>query len=366
MRTLFFSFACLLALLLPAGCGGPDVAPPADRLPAQMTKELFDAVASRDHARINKALQRIQDAFPADPFPEMVRRQVYLRDGLVEINRSLAQGRLPAAHAALARLERELGVVPELLPVRDALAALDALSAHRRGGPYRTSAEAERALAAVTSGDAPFHDLPSYKSWRETQQAELAVLVQQEKRAMFAVRLTAWDVLAVAGKDEAEKELAGLRKVAAELAGLPAAAALFQNPEPAPADLEPWLDAAKWNDPASRPYLEIVFCREWPRLAPPLRARLAPLAAAGTPATASGEVLAVRAAAQAGKAAQACMLGERLLRKRQLSQALVAEGVAGLYLPPDAMKTRAWTVPFPTLTDYLDHLEQLRRSAPGG
>jgi hypothetical protein len=364
LRTLFFSFACLLALLPAGGCGGPASAPPSDRLPAQMTKELFEAVAARDHARTDKALRRIQDAFPSDPFPEMVRRQVYLRDGLVEINRNLAQGRLPAAQAALARLERELGVVPELLPVRETLAALDAVAAHRRGGPYRTSAEAEKALAAVVSRDAAFRDLPLNNSWREAQEAGLALLVQQEKRAAFRTRLLVYDTLAVAGKPEAETELAALRSTAEGLPGLPPAAVLFLASDPAPADLEPWLAAEKWGDAAVRPYLEVVFCREWPRLPEAMRSRLALLASDAATATVSGEVLKIRLNAQAGKTAQACALAGQLLRRRQISEALVAEGIARLFLPPDAMKTKAWTAPFPTLTDYLDHLEQLRRNAP--
>ncbi len=330
-----------------------------------MTRELFDALASRDTARIDKVLSRIQDASPADLFPELLRRQIRLRDGLGEINRELAQGRLSAAQAVLARLRRQLGETPELLAVNETLNALAAVSNHRRHAPYRTSALARKSLDAVAAMETPVQNSPLYAAWKKTQEETIAQLVVQERLASFRKRLLAYGTLAAADDPAAGTELAALRTEASSLPELSAAVRLLLGEVPETAALEPFLAPAAWKDAAARPALEILFCREWPRLPEALRNRAALLPDLDKSATVCGELLEIRAAVQSGRTPQACRLAERLLRSHAVAPSLVAEWMGAMILPQEQLKGKAWTAPFPTLTDYLDRLEQLRRSAPG-
>ena len=363
MRTLFFTLALLTAFLGTSGCGEKDAVPAPDRVPAQATQALFRALAANRKADLERALGRLRDLNPQDPFPQQFRQQL---DGLVEINRCLAQGRLSGAQQVLARLEREIGAVPALLPARDALAALAAVAAYHRGEPYRTSQTLEQALTALRIVEAPLKEAPAYADWIKLQELQLARLVRREKLAAFTTRLLAYDADMTAGSRDALKSLAVLRAVAAGMTNLPTAAKLVLAETPGLAELEGCLLPARWQDRDERPALELLFCREWPRLTPELRARLAPLAIGpAIPTTVSGKILLIRACLATGQNRRAREWTEHVARRHAVSPELAGAALTAFALPPEQFRSKPWSTPFPTVTDYLERLEQLRRSEPG-
>ena len=366
MRTHFFNIVLTLAILAATGCTKPETAPAPDPIPAQATQELFKALAASRTADVDKALRRVQDLNPQDTFPGQLRRQMHLRDGLAEINRLLAQGKLSAAQQILTKLEREIGATPELLGVRDTLGALNAIAACRRGEPYRTSVAAAAALAVVRTAEAPLKESPSYQAFMRQQEQALAKLARQEKLAEFQKQLLRYDAALVAGSPETGKILEALRTLGEGVPDLSPAAALVLEKQPSTEALAAWLIPSHWQEREMRPLLEVVFCREWARLSPEQRAKLAPLAIGPeTPTTVCGKILLVRACLATGQEKRAREWAEHVARHYAVSPELAGEALTALALPPEALKPKAWTAPFPTVTDYLERLEQLRRNDPG-
>ena len=366
MRTYFFSLTLLLVVLGVSGCGKNEAVPALDRVPAQATHDLFLALAANRKADLDKALGRLRDLDPQDSFPLQFRQQIALRDGIVEINRFLAQGKLSEAQKVLARLEREIGAIPALLPARDALAALAAVAAYHRGEPYRTSRTMEQALATLRVAEVPIKGSPVYAEWVKLQDQQLAHLVRQEKLAAFKVRLLAYDADVAAGSRDMAKSWDALREQATAMQNPPAAAKLVVTEKPEVAALEECLLPARWQDRDERPILEVLFCREWPRLTPELRVRLVPLAIGATaPTTISGKILLIRACLATGQNRRAREWAEHIARRHALSPELAGEALVTLVLPPEQFRSKAWTATFPTVIDYLERLEQLRRCEPG-
>lgn len=349
--------ACLLLGL--AGCGRERV-PAHDRLPLETIQGFFAAARAGDASGAERQLRRIEDVPGGPQFVPLARREVLIRKCQDGVARCCAAGQLDEATAILRQAHQDLGPLPELEPLAQLLSALGTVQAYLRQMPFANSSAAERALAPVIARQADLQGSPAFTAWLAEQQQEIAQMRRREVVQELRQLALAYDAAFVSGRADAPELL---RRLLALPPSTPASAAALEVLAAPAATLSAWAEKpAAWADPATGLYLEIRFCQEWPALPAATRDRLALQPLPQEPFSLCGMLLRARLAARKGSLALAASWSERLLRRTAIARPLVEEGLTGLVLPRDQYQARAWRTPFPSLTDYLDRLEQLRQS----
>ena len=351
----------LLVLLATAGCGRSK-APAYNRLPFEITQAFFAAAEKGDVAQADKELKRLQDITPGQPFTVISRREMNLRKRQADVTRLCQQGRLDEARTALREAQQQLGPVPELQALEQTIAALQVVQAYNQQAPFTSSAAATKALAPVLGQKAILAGSTAFQSWLDAQERAVAGLRRRESSQELRQLLQAYDLALISAKGEPD---AILRQIAELAPNNPTAESARQLMTLSADQLDPWMSKPEvWAEPLRGLCLELVFAREWPRLTLAARQRLALLELPPEPFSAAGMVLRARLAAVKGNIIPAAAWVERLVRQAPLAKPLVEEGLTTLLFPKDQFQARAWRAPFPSITDYLDRLEQLRQAHP--
>ncbi len=358
MRAVFF---VVILAVLAAGCRPPPV-PAFEDVSGQIMADYFAAAAGSDATQAERQLKRLQDALPEAVFPTLARRKTRLRVVLVDLNKLLRDGRVEEAAVFITKAVRELGPVPDLKRADEAVQALRTVFLYRRQGPFLRSDAMEQALVPVLARQAVLERSPEFKQWLARQTHAVTDLRRKETESEAQKLFSAYDDALLTGRTDPDACLTRLAVLGANSAAVARTLELVRTP----ADrLEAWLDqAAAWADPVQAGSLEVAFCREWAKLTPAVRARLALQKFPAEPATLCGILLRARLALAAGNLPQATAWAERLVRQTPVSEALLTEGLCALVLPRDQFRARTWRAPFPTLTDFLNRLEQLRQTKP--
>jgi len=362
-----FSLTCprswLVALLLlsAAGCGR-DQTPAYNRLPFEITQAFFAATDKGDVVQAEKELKRLQDITPNQPFSVISRREMNLRKRQAEAIQFCQQGRLEEAQKVLREVQQQFGQVPELQEIEQTITALQAVQAYSRQAPFTSSAAGTKALALVLAQKTALAGSAAFQSWLQVQERAIAGLRRRESSQELRQLLQAYDLALVSAKGEPN---AVLRQITDLAPGNPTAESARQLLV-LPADqLDPWMAKPEaWAEPLGGLCLELVFAREWPRLTLAAQQRLASLELPPEPFSSSGMLLRARLAAVKGSIIPAAAWVERLARQTPVAKPLVEEGLTTLLFPKDQFQARAWRAPFPSITDYLDRLEQLRQAHP--
>ena len=354
-------FALFAAILCGTGCRESSH-PELERLNTQLIQAAFDELATGEPDRAIKLLQRLGDTGRGAAFLQEARARERECRALLQFRALVRQGRfadarkLLDAEASHAGLSAQLGKASKLLP---ALAALSACSQSVR---FAGSEQAGAALSGLAAYDAVLGESSTFRAWRREQQRAVTVLRASERAAVVRQLVCEYDLAVVAGDPAADTVLALL---ALEQPGHP----LLRPPGRL-------LTAGRWDVSELGPAggasggtsadLEISACRHWTVLSGPTRDRLREITRDRQPVTLRRILLRVLLDSRTPDLGGAVARIRELAAVVPVSPAFLAGLLKESVMPPTQFRAGCWRCPFPSVTDYLTRLVQVREQQTTG
>jgi len=344
-------------LLLFTGCNRVK-APDYDRLQYQLLRDYF--AATNDPVQAEKLLDKLADLSPGQPLITLARKQEQFRQVMFTLNRLARERRLEEARNFITLMKAQHGPLPELLQAETIFNALAAVENYRKQQPYSRSADAVKALEPVLRQGSVLNPEPAFGIWLQAQDEDIRQLKARELIQEFNRKLLDLDRLLISGAPNAGTLLQEMKKMNVPTAEAGPALQGLTVPVPDfPASLE-----ALTASPASplRTVAEIRLCQAWPELTRAQQDAIASRFEKAEPVSRHGKLLQIRILARRGQMAEAIIRSQDLIRQTALSKELVSEGLTVFVLPKEQFLARNWLTPFPTFTDFLLRLEQLRNT----
>lgn len=342
--------------LIGAGCSR-EAAPDYDGMESRLLAEVLDGLRHGDPADTLAALQKLSDVDPDSRLPDLVVAHERDRELVVRLNRHLAAGELEQAGEIL-RYQRRFGDMGTSLMAWSGLPdALRAMEIYIQGKPYPTSAGANRALARLDEYQPLLEHSPAFQSFLAAEQETNRHLAAAERDRI--TQSLVWDVdqLVLVGDSRAEDVLALIVATVGEDHPLPATVRAVARGD--------WrrvkeLSEAKTSGLYQSEYLEIAFAMFWDELSPEVRRALGRGLMNLPPCTLSGLLLHARYAAFYGRMDDAVAYVRELSSSVQMTPRIVGRILQSMVLPKAAFSAPCWQTPCPSVSDFLDRIDQLR------
>ena len=349
--------AVLVGLLFfGVGCNRQKL-PDYDRLQFQVLRDYF-TVSADDPVQAEKQLNKLDDLSPGQPLVPIGRRQEKLRQTMITLNRLARERRLTDARGFITTMKAQLGPVPELLYAEMVFAALDTVETYRQLQPFSRSRDVEKALEPVLRQRAILDQSPAFPAWLKAQDTEIRRLQAQELAQEFRRKLQEYDRLLISGQTGAGNLLQDMKKL--NVPG-PEVTLAMQWLTGQTKEIPVLLEAATADASSIRHIAaEIGLCQEWPNLTKPQQEAVAVRWEKADPVSMHGKLLQIRILFLRNRLAEAIGRSQELARQTALPQALVSSGLTAFVLPKEQYLARSWRTPYPSFTDLLLRLEQIR------
>lgn len=339
------------------GCGKS--APPAyDRVQAQLVHELFQSLADGKDEAALRQVGRLEDAVPGHPFVTAVGPRTRARAAIKRVNELLAEGELTRAREFLMQEVASHGTSPELDSATEALRAVAALDACVRTGAHARSETLAKALAPLARHEHVLSRSATYSDWLTRQKQLVDALRKREHEQALREAASRYDEAVLTLDGSADACLEKLLALDPESPGSRCHKLLLQGTFD---DILSRVEAAVVAGGPAVAAVEVTLFRAWPSLPPDVRSRLAPCLTARPPDGAlCGMLLRAETALDREDIPSAVRLLESVCRQTMPSRDYVGRFLTRLLLPREQFLARPWRVPFPSATDLLNRVTQLR------
>jgi hypothetical protein len=357
-------FLCLvLAVFLVAGCGGresSDTLPPRDTLKSQVVFDLFDALEAENVKVALASIDRLRGFTNETEFLDLIEQRERNR-WLTERTRIfLEKGEYGTAVDFVERYMQHEGVSNFADRLRGQLVALNEIVEYRRNYPFASATDAEDRLSLLRRNVHAINDHQQVQDWlkRQSQLVQDQRLLEQEKDVSFL--LFAADRHTVNGRFE-EAHL-----VVSQLAlQLPRHPLVMLRQAMASGDYEALRRTIVEHrrDTTFNRNIEIAAALCWEQLQDyrPFLTAMYKYLRFWPPASLSGVRLRIQLAFMKGQTALA-VRQVRQLREwgTQLDRRLIGRLMGDSILSREQFQARPWRAPFPTVTDVLNRIAQIR------
>lgn len=351
-------WAILAVGLIGAGCGR-DEAPDYDGMESRLLAEVLDGLRHGDPGHSLTALQKLADVEPESRLPDLAVAHERDRELVVRLNRHLEAGELEEAGEIL-RYQRRFGDMGTSLMAWTGLPdALRALEIYIKGKPYPTSLAARQALARLDEHLPLLGRSAAFGEFLKAERMETSHLMGTERARV--TRSLVWDVdqLVLVGDRRADDILAEIVAMVGEGHPLPATIQAV-----ALGDWRRVKELSETNGTGlyQSEYLEIAFAMFWDELSPEVRKALGKGLVRLPPCTLSGLLLHARYAAYYGRMDDAVAYIRELSSSVQMTPHIVGRILQSMVLPRAAFTAPCWQTPCPSVSDFLDRIDQVRGS----
>lgn len=362
-----FSACALGALLLAAGCRP---APQADSYPAQRLRDAdwaFEALAEGDTERLLKSLDRLRGRYADDAFAERLAELERSRTTLTCVNQALLKGDPADARKCL---DRDARGTLEDSPVSRAVPAVEALEAfagYLRGRPYPDGARWAAAMGRLDAYATALADSPTFVAWQARERQALAACLRNEWTERVKAQMAVCEQSIIQERVETDVNVRDLARLAPDHPLVAIENGLTREPRRPVADLLAEAGRLPWG----REAVELAFCRHAGELSAADARRVLAFLGEAPPATAAGLRVKALLGGPAGEAALALDNARQELarppaRNAAADAAFMGRVVEGAVLPSRQFLAGPWLTPFPSVSDALARLAQLRARPAAG
>lgn len=344
----FFALLAALPLLL-AGCREGN-APGYERLRAQLLREAFGALNGRDPDRALLLLGRLEDLSPDQPFWRLAAAREAEHWRLAELNRLVSMGEFEKAQAFIRSETTKSGVSGALSKAVGLPEALLAVQAYACLPPPTDSHVAQNALRSLEPHRALLKTSPTFVKWHKAEVRRYEALRDGERREHLTRLLDAYDQAVVAGS-RTDSILRQFQRQAPKHAIV-----TFSNK----ARKGRWseiLATARQNGNC-RAAIELLACQQWPDIPEPLAAWIT--SARPPHETMAGILVHALISAERGKLVPLRASLARLPVDAHLADRYVSHFLEIGVLPKTQFAASCWRAPFPSVTDMLNRVVQVR------
>jgi hypothetical protein len=321
-----------------------------------MVQAMFEQLAAGRSEDALRSVSRLQDLSPGQPLLALARMHEEKRLVLTRASASLAQGELRETQRLLAAQKARLGASPAFAVAEALVDSLQAVAAYEQQLPFADSFAAGTALARVVAAQPALAGSGTFHVWLQRQTTMVEALRQVERERCLRQLAQAYDLAVVSGAANRELVLAQLlalepRHPVARFRELLGSAG--------PSELTGFLAAQLPGQGAEAVTLEAALCCHWDSV-PAATREAARDRLAAEAASLAGLLLRARIAAEGGARGTAVTLAERLCRQVPLRRDVLSDLVTQAVLAPGQFTARPWRATFPTMTDWLNRLTQVR------
>jgi len=351
-------FILLLGLVALTGCRKRESAR-YERFKTQLVQEAFEHLAEGRSGRTAKLLQRLQDVSPDEPFYALALAHEQERQAFRQLNQLLVKGRLDKAREFLQQgTGRGASGSPGFARAERIVAALQALEEHLRELPFANSADAEAALKRWEEHLPILNQSPAFQAWLAEQQNDLERLRAKERDEALARLTPACDLAIVSGDPNADLILARIKALDRDYV-------LLSVVEAGPAAALAGAPRSNSDPDAAALFLasvEMAACRSWFALSADAKATLRKGLADEPVGSLSGLLVRALLAAEAGDVGDAATRVRELAAAAAIGPAFVDCLLQRAVLPEHQFAARCWRSPFPSVSDLLNRIAQLREN----
>ena len=345
-------FAGLALLLGVSGCNDTD-APGYDDLRSQLLREACDELRDGKTEDAIKALERLAEVAPGDPFAASALARLEEYRTVVTLNDAIAAGDLPGAQELLAGATGESWRAAAAAAAP--LEALEALQTYLDNRPFSRAVTWQAALTALVPYVDVLQKTPAGAAFLAAERRALEALQQREKGIVVDAILGALDRAAVSGSPTVEALLAHLSVAAPDHPVLHVWTQVLNGSGMADPEIREYT-----GSDAMRRSLEIGMCLAWNEIKTETWASLTPALQQCQAASLAGQLLRTAIYAESHQWSEAMQSLRSLAASATPHEKHLARLLRAHVLPPTQVQAWCWQTPCPGVPELLSRIAQLQ------